>query len=186
MALAVAFQELRVRLQQLEECLGALQVTVVEDTPARGETVLVDQFGNTTLDIRGLLAEAIAASGEATQAVVYPLDVDSARRGLARCQERFHLVSRRFAADLVCYERIADLTSLGLERRGEWRAWSRAVKDAIEGCRYPLDQVADALFQCWQEIGERVGMSSVLVRTTNVGQQFSGNAAGDLVREGTS
>jgi hypothetical protein len=177
MALAAAFQELRVRLQQLEECLAAVQVTVVEDTPARGETVLVDQFGNAIRDIRGLLAEAIAAAGEATQAVAYPPDVDRARRTLASCQERFHRVARRFATDLISYERIADLTCLGLERRGEWRAWSRGVKDAIEGCRDPLDQAADALFECWQEIGERVGMTSVSVQTTNVGQQFSGEPA---------
>src|SRR5713226_5228658 len=93
-------------------------------------------------------------------------DVDRARRALASCQERFHRVARRFATDLISYERIADLTSLGLERRGEWRAWSRGVKDAIEGCRHPLDQAADALFECWQEIGERVGTTSVSVRST--------------------
>jgi hypothetical protein len=184
MALEAAFQELWGRLQHLEECLAFVQVTVVEDTPARGDTVLVDQFSNATLDIRGLLAEAIAAAVEATQAVGHPLDVDRARRALAKCQERFHRVARRFAADLVSYERIADLTSLGLERRGGWRDWSHGVKVAIEACRRPLDEAADALFQCWQEIGERVGMTSVSVRTTNVGQQFSGAAAGELAREG--
>jgi len=182
MALAAAFQDLGLRLQHLDECLGAVHMTAVEDAPARGQNVLVDQFGNATLDMRGLLAEAIAAAEEASQAVALRLDLDRARRALTRCQEQFHGVARRFASDLVSYERIADLIGLGRERRGEWLAWANGVKDAIEGCRHPLDQAADALFQCWQEIGERVGMTSVAVQTTNVGQQFS--AAGELAREG--
>jgi hypothetical protein len=185
MALAAAFQELLGRLQHLRECLVAVQLAV-GDIPAGGGTVLEDQFGNATLDMIGMLVEAIAAAGEASQAVAHPVDLDRARRVLARCQKHFHLVARRFAADLVSYERLTDLTSFGLEHRGGWRAWVRGVKDAIEGCRHPLDQAADALFECWQEIGERVGMTSVSVRTTNVGQQFTGVGAEDLAREGIS
>jgi hypothetical protein len=182
MALAAVFKELTVQLNQVRECLEALQVSVSEDIPARGASVLEDHFSNSILDIRGLLAETIAAAEEASQAVSRSLMSGRAPRALAKCQERFHGVIRRFASDLVSYERLRDLTSLGLERRGEWLGWSRSVKEAIEGCRHPLDQAADALLQCWQEIGERVGMNSVSVRTTNIGQQFAD--ASELAREG--
>jgi hypothetical protein len=96
----------------------------------------------------------------------------------------FHQIARRFASELVSYERLADLSGLGRERRGEWLAWTGSVKQAIEDCRYPLDQAADALFACWQEIAERAGTSSVSVRTTNVGQHFTG--AGKLTHKGVS
>jgi hypothetical protein len=181
MALAAAFHDLVVRLRHVAECLQAVQVTVAEDVPASPETVLADQFGNSTLDIRGLLAEAIGAAEEAESQV---RDIDRCRCALANCQLGFHQIVRRFASELVSYERLADLSGLGRERRGEWLAWTGSVKQAIEECRHPLDQAADALFECWQEIAERAGMTSVSVRTTNVGQHFRG--AGKLAHKGVS
>jgi hypothetical protein len=181
MALAAAFHNLVVQLRHLGECLQAVQVTVIEDAPAPGETVLADQFSNSTLDIRGLLAEAISAAEEAEGQAS---DIERARRALTTCQEHFQQVARRFASDLISYERIADLISLGRERRREWVAWTVSVKQAIEECQHPLDQAGDGLFKCWQEIAERSAMNSIFVRTTNVGQKFAG--AGRLARKGMS
>jgi hypothetical protein len=181
MALAAAFEELTGRLRHLRECLDSVQVSL-EDIPVPGATVLEEQLGNSTLELRGLLAETIVAAEEASRAAGQSLDVERALRALTKCQELFHQMARRFAAELVSYDRIGDLIGLGQERRGEWLGWVGSVKDAIEGCRYPMDQVGDALFQCWREIGERVGMNSVSVRTTNVGQHFA--SIRDLEREG--
>jgi hypothetical protein len=160
------------KLASLGDCLQAAQVTVLEDAPAPDECVLVEQFGNSILDIRGLLAEASAAANEAA---LRPADLDRARSALAKCQERCLQITRRFATELISYERISDLTNLGRSRRGAWPAWSRSVKQAVESCRHPLDESGEALFQCWQDIGERAGTTSVSVHTTTVGQRFAGD-----------
>ena len=83
------------------------------------------------------------------------------------------------------YEKLKDLATLGSERRGEWLPWSNSVKEGIEQCREPLDGVSNALAACWQEIAERVGMTSVTVQSTNIGQKIVSTTedARELVRK---
>ena len=71
--------------------------------------------------------------------------------------------SRAIAADLVSYERLKDLASLGSKRGIDW-VLVNTVKQGIEQCRQPLDGADQALAVCWQEIAERVGMTSVSCR----------------------
>jgi hypothetical protein len=80
-----------------------------------------------------------------------------------------------------------DLTSFGSERRGEWSSWVTSVKQGIGHCRQPVEDAGKALAECWQEIAERVGMTSVSVRTTNIGQQIASDAPTakeEMAREG--
>ena len=109
---------------------------------------------------------------QAERAVGHPPDVDSARHALAACQERFQRIEQVFAAQLVSYEQVNDLTSFGKERRGEWPSWVTSVKQGIEHCRHPLEEAGKALAECWQEIAERAGMTSISVRTTSIGQKI--------------
>jgi hypothetical protein len=170
--LEATFRELSTELRKLHDTLIAVRLTVVEDKPVRGEAALVDHLEDTVLDIMGLLDESLKASRSAQKAVGNVTDLNGARRALTVCQERFHGIEQQFAAELVSYEKLKDLTSLGIERRGEWLPWSNSVKAGIEQCRQPLDAASKALAACWQEIAERVGMTSVSVRTTNIGQKI--------------
>jgi hypothetical protein len=101
------------------------------------------------------------------------VDIDRARHALTGCQEKFQRVEQAFSAKLVSYESMKDLTRFGRERRGEWRSWVAAVKQGIERCRPPLQGAAEALVDCWKEIAERVGMTSVSVCTTSIGQNIA-------------
>lgn len=63
-------------------------------------------------------------------------------------------MQRRFAADLVSYERIAEITRLGRSRGGEWKAWASSVHAGAEACRQPLEETGTALVACWRELAE--------------------------------
>jgi hypothetical protein len=183
-ALEKMFQELTDCLRRLRDNLLALQLTIREDLPPQGAVALVDQFGDAVDDSLGWLEESLAAAVEAHQAVEHPLDIHQARRALANCQELFHRVAQRFVSDLVSYEKLKDLTGFGRSRRGEWLSWVRSVKDGLEECRQPIDEVSRALLACWQEIAERAGMTSVSVQATNIGQQITTPEFTSKLRDG--
>ena len=50
----------------------------------------------------------------------------------------------------------------------------------IEQCRDPLDESSKALAACWEEIAERVGMTSITVQTTSIGQKIVSALKGEL------
>ena len=172
MPLEETFQKLSTELRKLHDTLIAARLTVVEDKPVRGESALVDHLGDSILDLLGSLNEALKAAREAQKAVSNVTDLNTARRALTACQQRFHRIEQQFAMELVSYEKLKDLSRLGSERRGEWLLWSNSAKDGIEQCRPPLDGVSKALAACWQEIADRVGMTSISVQATNIGQEL--------------
>jgi hypothetical protein len=165
--------------------LRGVRLTVVEDKPQRGDVVLVDRLGNAIEDLLGWAEEAVSAAIEAEQAVAHPLDTHRARQSLTLCQERFAHLAREHL-DLTSYERMAELMRFGRGRRGEWQAWTRSVRQALEECQPPLEDVNRALFRCWQEIAERLQTSSVSIHNTTIGQQISASelADKDWPREG--
>lgn len=165
------FRDLSTQLRRLHDTLLALRLTVVEDRPLNGDAALVDQLEDSILDQMGLLDEGLKAAQAALKAVGHPTDLGQARLALSNCQERFHGIEQQFSADLVSYEKLKDLVSLG-GRGGEWPLWANSVKQGIEQCRQPLDGASKALAACWQEIAERVGMTSISVQTTYIGQKI--------------
>lgn len=187
MTLEATFRQLAVSLHQLHEALNALQVTV-GDKPPDDEAALADGLESAVLAMRGTLHDARKAALAARGAVEHPVDLDQARRALATCQEQCHIIDHQFSADLVSYEKLWELARLGSERGREWLPWSNSVKQAIEDCRLPLQEVGVALSRCWQELAERLGTTSISVHATNVGQQIKvpASMAADLETEGVS
>lgn len=168
MALETSFNTLSEQLQLLDEALAELQRTVIEK-PRKRDVVLVDLFGDAVDDLCGWLAEARFAASEGTSAAVFD-SLNQVRRFLKTCQEKLSLIAERLISDLLCYERIAELTSLGRDRGGEWLMWTRNVKTALEACRTPLYEVNQAIFACWLELTERLCTAGVTVQATNIGQ----------------
>ena len=173
MALEKVFQELRIRIQKLRQALEFLSTTVEEDKPRRGDVVVAATLADALLAVRGTLEESRAAADDALQAVGHPIYNDRARRALTTCQELFHRFANQFSADLVSYERIDDLTSIGRERGQHWLGWATVVKESLEQCRALAEEVREGLFLCWQELAERIGMTSISVQNTAIGQQIS-------------
>jgi hypothetical protein len=173
--LEATFRELFAELRKLQDMLIAVRLTL-GDKPVRGEAALVDYLEDSILDMLGFLEESLKAARSAQKAVGDAPNLNAARRALTVCQQRFHRVEQQYAAELVSYEKLKDLASLGSERRGEWLPWSNSVKDGIEQCRLPLDGASKALATCWQEIAERVGTTTVSVRSINTGQKIVSKA----------
>jgi len=159
-ALEAAFRDLSVRLHHLHDALNALQVKL-GDKPIDDEPALADGLETAVLDILGLAEDARTAARVAEKAVASPMDMDRARRALAKCQENFHRVEQQFSNGLVSYEKLNNLASLGSERGGEWKPWAGSMKDAIEQGRQPLEETSKALAACWQELVEHSGTTSI-------------------------
>jgi hypothetical protein len=187
--LEATFRELSSELSKLRDTLRALRLTVVEDKPLKGEAALVDDFEDTILELMGWLEESLKSTRVAQKAIERSTDFNGARRALTACQRHIHQIEGQFSAELASYEKLKDLAGLGSARRGEWLPWANSVRQGIEQCRIPLDGASKAMACCWQEIAERVGMTSVSVRTTNVGQKIVSGAEGrkdSVVKETTS
>ena len=174
MTLEASFQVLTVKFQALCDAVSSLQLTAGEDKPLTGGVALVDQVSNTVEDLVASLDEAHAAARQARQAVAHPVDLQTTRHSIVRCQQNFNDLSYRLTSDLLSYELVAELATFGSERGGEWLAWSSALKEAIDSCRQPAFDVNQALFVCWQEIAERAETNCILVNTTNIGQMIEG------------
>ena len=174
MTLEASFHVLGLRFEALRDAVCSLQITAGEDKPLSGGVALVDNVSNTVEDLLASLEGGDDAARKGRQAVAYPTDLQTARHSLILCQEHFNNLSHRLGADLLSYERVAELTAFGRERKGEWLAWSNALKEALESCRQPAFDVNQALFLCWQEIAERTGVNGVSVNATNIGQMIEG------------
>lgn len=173
MALERSFQELTERLHHLSESLLALRTITIEDKPIDDDAVLVDLFGDAIDDMLGWTEGAWRSSGEARQAVQHPTDLNRLWRALSDCQQRFTHVQQRYADDLSSFDRLTELNDLAERRGGEWQAWASTLKASLEDCREPLYEVVDSIFVCWQEMGERMGIHSIHVQTTNIGQYLT-------------
>jgi hypothetical protein len=185
MALEKIFREFTTALRRLNDRLQELRITVVEDRPVKNDAVVVDNLEYAVEDLAGWLQEALDGAGAGLKATATPPDLDAARRALAMCQERFRRIEDVFSSHLVSYERMADLTSFGSERRGEWPLWVASVKRGIDLCRHPLEDSRNRLAECWQEIAERVGMTNISVHNTSIGQKIDSSTteAADLLGE---
>ena|SRR5881628_3450153 len=170
MTVEAAFRDLTLRLRRIEDALDGLRLTVIEDHPLDRDVSFVDALSNVTLDLLGQTKEAIEAACEGERAVGHPPDLDRARRALARCHERFNLVAQQFTTRLASYETLTDLTDLGRQRPGEWRAWSASAKEMVDRLQQPLHDVEFALLACWQELVERA--TQMVVSVQAVGQQI--------------
>ena len=181
MPLESTFRELCDELRRLHDMLVALRLTVTEDPPVQGEAVLAEQLENSILDLMASLQEGLQHAGAALKATAHPIDLARARGSLAACQERFHKIETLYSNELACFERLKDLAALGQHRRGGWIPWARIVKEGIGLCRPPIEATRKALGNCWQEVAERTGTTSISVRTSNIGQKITnpGLPAGD-------
>jgi len=173
MGFEAAFSILEAQLHRLAETLTGLHTTVVEDRPRREPAApedtpaLVDILGDGAENLIGYTMEAISAAHDSRTAALHG-DMDGMRRALAACHERGDAVAQHLFAELVTYERIADLARVGRTRGGEWRAWARSVKQALDDCRQPLFDLQQAQLQCWQELAERSSRQSISIQTTGI------------------
>lgn len=171
MALEAIFRQLVKQIQGLHEALHYLNLTV-GDQPEDDGAMLADDLDEVVLNLIGVLHQARKAALNASKAVTHPVDLDRARRALTTCHERFHNIEQEFVGKVIAYDKLRALATLAGERRGEWPHWAGITKERIEECRPALEAVSLAIAACWQELAERVGMTSITVQATNIGQKI--------------
>jgi len=189
-SLRTEFQSLGTQLERLHEAFSDLG-RLLDDHPSQGDKVLLlDAFGDAVEDLLGWLEEALQASALPLQPEPgkgdRDFDVHLAQQALVVCQDQFNRLMHRFSFDLVSYEKIAQLLQLGRERGGEWQAWAKGIKMELESCQQHLYLTNQVLFRCWVEIAERIGMTSVSVRATNIGQQITVPTNQELTADGVT
>jgi hypothetical protein len=181
MSIEAVFAHLTSAYAALRDSLQYLGLTVIEDRPPRDEVLLVERLGNLVEDLRGWTEEGCHAAGEAQQASAHPANLQQMRRALARANERLIVVEYRFFAEAASHDTSDALLRFGRQRGREWLAWSQSVVQALDSCRAPLRALDEACLQAWEELGERLGLRSLSLQTTNIGQQTaapSGKRAG--------
>ena len=172
MAIEAAFLELSRAFNTLRDTLQSLGLTVVEDRPPQDEVLLVERLGNLVEDLRGWAEEGCASMEIAVRAAAHPPDLHAARHALGIANEHFILLEYRIVGEALAHRTIDGLLRFGHQRGREWLAWSKSVAQALDTCRAPLQALDEAFLQTWQELGERLGVRSMSLHATNIGQQL--------------
>jgi hypothetical protein len=173
MAIDAVFLNLTRKFDAMREALQSLALTAIEDRPARGEVLLVERLGNLVDDLRGWAEEAREAAGQASDALAHPADLNLGRRALSVANERFIRLEYRFFGEAVAHGSVSELRRFGRQGGREWLSWTGGVVQALDACRAPLRELDEAIFDAWQELGERLGARSLTVQTHNIGQQIT-------------
>ncbi len=173
MSLESALAGLRRDIALLQDAVSALRVTVMEDRPARGSVVLVDQLENVVTELFSALEEADAHVAQALQQNQPNGALDTLRTALSGIHELLNRFVAKYVSELAAHDHVARLLEMGKERGREWRAWTGEVKRSIERCAVPMGVVTAAMVECWSELTERLARNSVSVQATNIGQQIT-------------
>jgi len=160
-------------LARLREAIDLVRITAVVDRPTGADHALIDRLSDAADDLRGSLEESAGGIRAAWESVHTEFDDLTARQEMARGQKHLNEVWDRIVNDLLSYDQMVELESVGRQRRGEWGAWSKVVLEAFERCRRPLTMAMQRLSMSWQELAERSSTNQISVRTTSVGQQVS-------------
>ena len=177
MALRVELENLGCQLERMHEVFSDLR-RLLDDHPSEGDKVLLlDSFGDSVEDLLGWMEESLQRCApllpSKTDGRGNDFDANVARQALVVCQALFNQQMHCFLVDLVSYEKVAQLLQFGRERGGEWQTWAKGIKMELENCQQHLFLTSQVLFRCWVELAEWVGITSISVRTTNVGQQIT-------------
>ena len=186
MAIETAFETLRRQLEKLKEELGELRVNAEDFYPtlqgqerknghkAGQAPPPVVSLADKAADLEGEMEGAVRAARKAARAVRHPRNLLEAQREIVCVQQCLNRVLRRQLADVAGYDPVRTLVQMGRELGGAWPKWADLIKAVIDSCRDRLAEAFEALGECWQELAEKLAANSVLVQSTNIGQQITG------------
>jgi hypothetical protein len=172
-ALQEAFIQLAERFRRLVEVTSDLRVSAVEDYPRGDKPLFVDWLSDSVVQFESMAEEGLDAAKGAAVAAGYPVDMERLRKQLIVAQRSFNDLLRSFISDLLIRPGLSDLGRVGRQRGSEWQLWTDAVIQSVAQCEQPLFDTSEALFRCWQEMVERIGMNSISVQTKAVGQEIT-------------
>lgn len=146
-------------LAQLQETVATLHLTVDQDQPTEGATVLVDQLDHGIIDVASLLEEAASNAQLVRASHLSPLTRHHARHALRRAHLAVHQAGEIWHRQIASHDRMATLLQMGRERGRQWRDWTEVVKLTIESCREAFIPVALHLAESWFELTAPMAMA---------------------------
>jgi hypothetical protein len=173
MNLEMAFDRVGAQLAKVQDAVSALQVTVAEDKPRRGEVALVDRLENVVMELLGALEGARTYVAQAGKSCGRSGSPEETRLALRNAHQLVNAFIETFATELATHDSVAALLQMGRERGREWADWAAVVKTAIEQCAIQIGAMQAGILDCWSELGERLARQSVSVQSTNIGQQIT-------------
>jgi hypothetical protein len=169
MTLEAVCKDLNRKWQALHDQLVDDVLWSVTETKPDEEHTLATHFIDAATD---LIAEVERALNEMKALAVGQPNIADASRILTVCQEQYHRIAAMIFAELLSYPSIKKLRRFGREHDNAWRDWAEHVQKALDRCRGPMDELSRALFDCWKEIADRVGVNTVSVQNNCVGQRI--------------
>jgi hypothetical protein len=182
MSLDRSLTDLHAQFRRLNDVLEGLSTTVEEDRPIRSDVVVASRLSDSILAMRGTVAESLADLDKVASLRRGASQVRSVAAALARSQERHHQFMDLLHHDTMSHARLDDLENVARDRGREWADWVDVARQALEQTGAVADDVRNALFQCWQELVEKLEARSVSIENTCVGQQVTGRAVSALAR----
>ncbi|HME10040.1 MAG TPA: hypothetical protein VKG25_23485 [Bryobacteraceae bacterium] len=187
MALERAFQLLGEQLRVLKEAVDELQLNVsgdyhpesqsqqrIDGDSGREQAPLpVQRLADAVSELEGAIEEAQHAAAGAERAVRYPRRLLETQLALIVIQRCMNGALKTFLEDVSAYEAMQTLIVMGRRKGGKWPEWVALVKTVIEACRAPLYETFQALFECWQELADKLSAKAISLQTTNIGQQIT-------------
>jgi hypothetical protein len=144
MALEGTFRQLFAQLKKLNEMLDPLHCLLPDD-PLNMEVALVQHLLESVETASGWLDDCLEQSQSALHRLGNWADLNRSRKALSQCQASFDEVERTFSTELLSYDKIREITSLGARRKGVWLIWSNNVKRDLDVCLHELDLTRKAL-----------------------------------------
>jgi hypothetical protein len=186
MALEPAFQILGKQLGLLKEAVDELQLNLngdyypesrfqplIDGHAAREPAPLpVQQLADRVSELQGAVEEAQNAAVSAERTVQYPRNLAETRLALIAIQRCLNGALKTYLEEVSTYQAAQTLILMGRRKGGKWPEWVKLLKTVIEACRVPLHEAFRAVSECWEELTDKLSANSVLVQTTNIGQQI--------------
>lgn len=106
------------------------------------------------------------------------LGLAAASAELVRLQESLNNLLMFGLAEMFDHEHIAELREFGSEHGDAWEDWTENVIIEMDRCQAALLDTCQALLPCWQELAERMALSSLYIQTSSAHQPVMQEATG--------
>ena len=164
MTLQDAFGDFWRSAHTLRESLTLLRLTVCEDAPHRGRTMVVDELCAAAIDSSGRIEEVLEAITRVRPAGEEVPDPTAVAAALSACTGPLDAASVTLH-DASRFDRLVDVERLA-GSGGAWTAWAASTTNGLEEAGFALRRLERAHRACWRELAER--NFSISVKATGI------------------
>lgn len=152
-------------LHELRETLLALRLTVVEDPPSEGGTLVTDRLAD---EVEAACAELQAAVDMLDRLRAEP-EPELAPAALAGCHRHLQTATSLYWLAFAPRQRQRDLSRVVRVGGDQWKAWAQALWSTADGVPATIAAALEALPEAWLAVVSPPGLH---VHNTAVGQQL--------------